>query len=55
MQTVLLNSYLIMFFCVLFWCPYMVINVSLQHNGAFLPEIILLTLCDNIGEPFWYY
>ena len=29
----------------------MVIDVSLQYNGGFLPEIILLTLCDNIGEP----
>ena len=32
--------------------PYMVNNVSVQYNGGFLPEIILLTLCDNIGEPF---
>ena len=31
---------------------YIVINVSVQYNGGFLPEIILLTLCDNIGEPF---
>ena len=37
----------------LFWCPYMVIHVSEQYyNGGFLPEIILLTLCDCIGEPF---
>ena len=29
----------------------MVINVSVQYNGGFLPEIILLlTLCDSIGE-----
>ena len=26
----------------LFWCPYMVMNVSVQYNGGFLPEIILL-------------
>ena len=50
----LLSSYLIVFFCVLFlfWCPFMVINVSVQYNDGFLPEIILMTLCDNIGEPF---
>ena len=33
----------------------MVINVSVQCNGGFLPEIILLTLCGNIGEPFSYH
>ena len=26
----------------------MVINVTVQYNGGFLPEIILLALCDNI-------
>ena len=39
----------------LFWCSYMVINVipgNVQCNGGLLPEIILLTLCDYIGEPF---
>ena len=30
----------------------MVIGVSVQYNGGFLREIILLTLCNNIGEPF---
>ena len=37
----------------LFWRPYMVINVvSVQYNGGFLLEIVLLTLCDNVvGEP----
>ena len=34
------------------WCPYMVINVSVQYNGGLLPDIIVLTLCDYIGEPF---
>ena len=30
----------------------MAINVSLQYNGGSLPDIIiLLTLCDYIGEP----
>ena len=31
----------------------MVINVSAQYNGGFSPEIILLTLRDYIGEPFY--
>ena len=30
----------------------MVVNVSIQYNDGFLPEIILLTLCDDIGKPF---
>ena len=30
----------------------MAINVSVQYNGGLLPDIILLTLCDYIGEPF---
>ena len=34
------------------WCPYVVINVSVQCNGGLLPDIILLTLCDSIREPF---
>ena len=33
-------------FCFMFvWCPCMAINVSVQHNGGFLPGIILLTQC----------
>ena len=32
----------------------MVINVSVQCNGGLLPDIILLTLCDSIGEPFLF-
>ena len=35
--------------CLLFlmfiWCPYMAINVNVQYNGGFLPDIILLTQC----------
>ena len=27
----------------LVWCPCMVINVIVQHNGGFLPDILLLT------------
>ena len=33
----------------------MVINVRVQYNGGFLHDIILLTLCDYIGEPFEYH
>ena len=25
------------------WCPCMAINISVQYNGRFLPDIILLT------------
>ena len=33
-------------FCLPFcWCPCMAINVSVQYNGGFLPDIILLTQC----------
>ena len=39
----------------LFWCPYMVINVSVKCNGGLLPDVILLTQCDSIGEPFKYH
>ena len=33
----------------------MEINVSVQYNGGLLPDIILLTRCSYIGEPFWYH
>ena len=33
----------------------MVINVNVQYNGGRLPDIILLTICDYIGEPFKYH
>ena len=39
----------------LFWCPCMVINVivyQVQYNGGFIPELIMLTLCAFIGNPF---
>ena len=33
----------------------MAINVSVPYSGGLLPDIILLlTLCDYIGEPFRY-
>ena len=33
-------------FLLSFWCPCMVINVSIQYSGGFLPDIIiLLTQC----------
>ena len=34
-----------MFLSNLFWCPCMAINLSVQYNGGFLPDIILLTQC----------
>ena len=30
----------------------MAINLSVPYNGGLLPDIILLTLYDYIGEPF---
>ena len=33
----------------------MVTDVSVQCNGGLLPDIILLTLCSSIGEPFEYH
>ena len=30
-------------------------NVSVQYNGGLPPDVILLTLCDSIGEPFKYH
>ena len=49
---VLLNSYPVVFFCFV-WFPYMVIDISVQYDGGFLLEIILLTLLfDYIGELF---
>ena len=30
----------------------MAINKSVQYNGEYLPDIVLLNLCDYIGEPF---
>ena len=39
-----LLNYVLQCFCFVFvWCPCMAINVSVQHNGGFLPDIILLT------------
>ena len=29
----------------LFWCPCKAINVNVQYNGGFLPDIILWTQC----------
>ena len=51
----LVQKYCIVTSLLLFRCPYMVINVSVQYNGGPLPDIILLTLCDSIGEPFQYH
>ena len=32
-------------FSIFFWCPYMAINVNVQYNGGFLPDIILWIQC----------
>ena len=32
-------------FLMFFWCPYIAMNVNVQYNGGFLPDIILLTQC----------
>ena len=46
-----LLSYIIMKLCTilfllcLVWCPCMAINGSIQYNGGFLPDIILVTQC----------
>ena len=42
-------------FLMFFWCPCMAINVNVQYNGGLLPDIILLTQCYSIGEPFEYH
>ena len=40
-------------FLLFFWCPCMASNVSVQYNGGFLPDIILLTQCLLLsGNPF---
>ena len=37
----IVSGLLLMFF----WCPYIAINVNVQYNGGFLPDIILWTQC----------
>ena len=32
-------------FLMFLWCPCMAINVNVQYNGGFLPDIILWTQC----------
>ena len=32
-------------FLMFFWCLCMVININVQYNGGFLPDIILWTQC----------
>ena len=50
-NSILLLPYMIMYYIVSVscfmsvWCPCMAINVSVQHNGELLPDIILLTQC----------
>ena len=45
----LVQKYCIITSLLLFWCAYMVINVSVQCNDGLLFDITLLTLCDSIG------
>ena len=33
----------------------MAVDVGVQYNCGFLPDIILLTRCDYIGEPFKFH
>ena len=41
-----LFNYVLQWYCIVFvWCLCMAINVSVQHNGGFLPHMILLTQC----------
>ena len=35
-------------FSFLVWCPYMVTDVSVQHDGGLIPDMILLT-------PYYYH
>ena len=49
LKCILLLPCMMMYYTVLFlmffWCPYMAIDVNVQYNGGFLPDIILLTRC----------
>ena len=38
-------------FLLLFWCTCPMINISVRYSGKFPPDIILLPLATNIGEP----
>ena len=46
---IIVYTFLIMYcivFCFVFvWCPCVAINVSVQYNARFLPDLILLTRC----------
>ena len=45
-NTIWWQYYSVSGFCLmLLWCPCMEINVNVQYNGGFLPDIILLTQC----------
>ena len=32
----------------------MVINISVQYNGGFLPDIITTTMCDGVLHCLWF-
>ena len=50
----LVQKYCIVTSLLLLWRPCMVMNVSVHYNGGLLADIILLTLCDSVEEPFSY-
>ena len=33
----------------------MAIYVTEQYDGGLLPDMIVLTICDYFGEPFWHH
>ena len=43
------------------WCPCMIINLNVQYNGWFLPDILMLTQapiivwCDGTIIVYYYY
>ena len=48
--------YLDLIIIYLSWCPCMAINIiSVQYNGGFLPDIVLLTLLYNDLKSFYPY
>ena len=52
-KLVFLRAFSTAFTSLWFVSPCMEINVSvIQYHGGLLPDIILLTRCSYIGEPF---
>ena len=45
-------------FLLFFWCPCMAINVSVQYNDGFLPDIVVLLTKERLlqlGNPVKYH